>query len=61
MKQGAPEPLAEVAYRAGYADQAHFSHDFKAVVGVTPGQYLRRAQARYHPVESSDAQIVHRA
>ena len=53
--------LAEVAYQAGYADQAHFSHDFKAVVGVTPGQYLRRAQARYHHVESSDAQIVHRA
>lgn len=59
LKQGAPEPLAEMAYQAGYADQAHFSHDFKAVVGVTPGQYLRRAQARYHHVESCDAQIVH--
>ncbi|UJJ30444.1 AraC family transcriptional regulator [Halopseudomonas maritima] len=61
LKRCNPDPLAEVAYQAGYADQAHFSHDFKAVVGVTPGQYLRRVQARYHDVEGGDAQIVHRA
>ena len=61
LKQCAPAPLVEVACQAGYADQAHFSHDFKGVVGVTPGQYLRRVQARYHDVESGDAQIVHRA
>lgn len=61
LKQAQPEPLAEIAYLAGYSDQAHFSHDFKSVVGLTPGQYLRRARARYHNAEQADAAIVHRA
>lgn len=29
----------EVAYNFGYSDQAHFNHDFKKLIGVTPGQY----------------------
>ena len=33
--------LAEVAAELGYTDQAHFTHDFRAVTGMTPGQYLR--------------------
>jgi AraC-like DNA-binding protein len=33
------EPLADVAYRLGFADQAHFQRVFKAHVGVTPGHY----------------------
>jgi len=61
LKQVQPEPLADVAYGAGYSDQAHFSHDFKSVVGLTPGQYLRRVRARYHPAEQADAAIIHRA
>ncbi|MEO1829499.1 MAG: helix-turn-helix domain-containing protein [Pseudomonas sp.] len=61
LKQCEPDPLVEIAYLAGYADQAHFSHDFKAVVGVPPGQYLRRAQARYHDAERGDAKTVYRA
>ncbi|WP_406822040.1 AraC family transcriptional regulator [Pseudomonas sp. KnCO4] len=36
---GEGQPLAEVAYRLGFADQSHFQRVFKAHVGVTPGQY----------------------
>ncbi|WP_416308591.1 helix-turn-helix domain-containing protein [Neptunicella sp. SCSIO 80796] len=35
--------LTDTAYQAGYFDQAHFNHEFKQVVGLTPGQYRRRA------------------
>lgn len=34
-------PLAEVAVRAGFADQAHLTRHFKRVVGVPPGAYQR--------------------
>lgn len=37
------QPLAEVAYRLGFADQSHFQRVFKAHAGVTPGLY-RQAQ-----------------
>ncbi|MER7464177.1 helix-turn-helix domain-containing protein [Streptomyces sp. NPDC097981] len=30
---------AEVAYRAGYADQAHFAREVRALAGTTPGAY----------------------
>jgi AraC-like DNA-binding protein len=33
--------LADMAARLGYADQAHFTHDFRTVTGMTPGEYLR--------------------
>lgn len=32
--------LADMAVRLGYADQAHFTHDFRTVTGMTPGEYL---------------------
>ena len=31
--------LAEVAVRAGFADQSHFSFHFKRIVGVTPKKF----------------------
>ena len=34
-------PLAEVAYDAGFADQAHFTRAFKAAFGLTPARYRR--------------------
>lgn len=38
--------LAEVAADLGYADQAHFTHDFRTVTGMTPGDYLRDQPVR---------------
>jgi len=32
--------LADMAARLGYADQAHFTHDFRTMTGMTPGEYL---------------------
>jgi AraC-like DNA-binding protein len=32
-------PLAEAAFEAGFADQAHFTRAFRAAYGVTPGRY----------------------
>jgi AraC-like DNA-binding protein len=33
------ESLADVAHRVGFADQSHFTHRFRRLVGVTPGRY----------------------
>jgi AraC-like DNA-binding protein len=35
----AARPLADVAYEAGFADQAHFTRVFKSAFGLTPGRY----------------------
>ncbi len=40
---GDVEDLAGLATSLGWFDQAHFSRDFRAVVGVTPSAYLERA------------------
>ncbi len=39
-------PLTEVALQCGYFDQAHFNHQFRAVAGVTPGEYRSRQLQR---------------
>jgi AraC-like DNA-binding protein len=37
--------LTELAVRHGWYDQAHFTRDFTALVGLTPGQYRERTTA----------------
>lgn len=36
--------IAELANELGYADHAHFTTDFKALLGVTPSEYRTRAR-----------------
>ncbi|WP_209307452.1 helix-turn-helix domain-containing protein [Geodermatophilus sp. DF01-2] len=39
------DDLAGLAASLGWFDQAHFSRDFRAVVGTTPSAYLQQAGA----------------
>jgi AraC-like DNA-binding protein len=41
---GEVDDLAGLAASLGWFDQAHFSRDFRAVVGITPSAYLQRAR-----------------
>lgn len=36
--------LTEIAYEAGFYDQAHFTRLFKAIAGITPFQYRKAVQ-----------------
>jgi AraC family transcriptional regulator len=42
MQGSADLTLAEVAAHAGFSDQSQFSHHFKCLLGVTPGQFRTR-------------------
>jgi AraC family transcriptional regulator len=44
LQAGTDLSLAEVAADAGFSDQSQFSHHFKRLVGVTPGQYRTPAR-----------------
>jgi AraC-like DNA-binding protein len=46
-----PIDWADLAYGAGYFDQAHFGHEFRAFTGLTPTRYVevRRRFLREHP------------
>lgn len=46
---GEPLDWAQLALDLGYFDQAHFIRDFKAVIGMTPGQYARQSWPRRAP------------
>lgn len=45
LLRGAELSLATIALELGYADQAHFTRQFRAAVGVTPGAFRRDARA----------------
>lgn len=47
------DSLAELAAELGYTDQSHFTHDFKAVCGLTPGAYLAD-QPGGHSMDAGD-------
>ncbi|VAW62777.1 Transcriptional regulator, AraC family [hydrothermal vent metagenome] len=38
--------ISDISFDLGFYDQAHFSKQFKSVVGLTPGEYRRRVQSR---------------
>jgi AraC family transcriptional regulator len=44
LQAGTELSLAEVAAHAGFSDQSQFTHHFKRVVGVTPGQFRTPAR-----------------
>jgi AraC family transcriptional regulator len=44
LQGGGDRSLAQVAARTGFSDQSQFSHHFKRVVGVTPGDFRRSAR-----------------
>jgi AraC family transcriptional regulator len=44
LQAGTDPSLAEVAAYAGFSDQSQFSHHFKRLVGVTPGQFRMSAR-----------------
>lgn len=43
LDDGYDGPLADLAQRWGWFDQAHFTRDFTALVGVPPGRYRDRS------------------
>ena len=47
------ESLAEIGFFSGYADQAHFTRDFRSRVGLTPAQYRREFAAGLSPTAPS--------
>ncbi|NMO52748.1 AraC family transcriptional regulator [Actinoplanes sp. TBRC 11911] len=51
-----PVDWGELAARAGYFDQAHFGHEFRAFTGLTPTRYVevRRRFLREHPGHAMD-------
>ncbi|MFJ3171013.1 helix-turn-helix domain-containing protein [Streptomyces roseus] len=48
-------PQAEVTHRAGYADQAHFAREVRALAGTTPGAYAAANRDTAQPSGSSTA------
>lgn len=45
LLSGTAFALSQVALQAGFSDQASFSRTFKAVVGIPPGHWRRRANS----------------
>lgn len=41
------ESLAVIAYDAGFADQSHFTREFKRIMGMTPGKFRKAYRATH--------------
>ncbi|MEV8373893.1 helix-turn-helix domain-containing protein [Kribbella sp. NPDC056861] len=52
LARGEATELADLSTALGYFDQAHFSHEFKEQIGLTPAEYAARAAA--------EAQVTYR-
>jgi AraC-like DNA-binding protein len=39
-------PIADIAIRSGFADQAAFTRTFRQIMGISPGQWRRYFAAR---------------
>ena len=44
LEEGDDLSLAAIGVRVGFSDQSQFSHHFKRLVGVTPGQFRKPAR-----------------
>jgi AraC-like DNA-binding protein len=42
LRRGEALPWASVAAECGFSDQAHLGHEFRAICGLTPAQFLQR-------------------
>ena len=47
LARGEAAELADLSLALGYFDQAHFSHEFKEQIGLTPAEYAARAAAEH--------------
>ena len=56
--KSADHSFSEVAQKLGFHDQAHFIHQFRAVTGITPGEYLRKSSAARTAPASPDMNTV---
>ncbi|MEE6260197.1 helix-turn-helix domain-containing protein [Plantactinospora sonchi] len=56
LNPAGPIDWGDLAYDAGYFDQAHFGHEFRAFTGLTPTRYVevRRRFLREHPGHAMD-------
>jgi AraC-like DNA-binding protein len=50
-----PVALADLAARAGYADQAHLTRDFAQPIGLPPGAFFAERFAVYETMKASGA------
>ena len=55
LAAGESVDLADLAYRLGYFDQAHFTKAFAAAVGMPPGAYARWCRSRLAPALRAEA------
>jgi len=44
---------SDIVYDLGFFDQAHFTKQFKSVVGITPSEYRQRAMNRKHNLSNA--------